>query len=115
MRQHKLPDLGDRLVAGTLCAFLVLVTFAVYLFVLFIFLARGSEEAFLAAFSGFGFLFIAAAFLVGFFSGPERLATGFSFLWGTHSKWKQEPWRTRTMLVLFLLLVVYLAVKLQPR
>lgn len=93
--------------------FLAGVTLFIYLLFLFVRLGRGSEGMFRGVFSEFGIFFIPVAFIVGFFVGPEKLATGFSFFWGTHPKWKQEPWRTRTILVLFLLLVIYLAIELQ--
>jgi len=107
--------LGDRLASGVLCALFAVATLATYLFFLFVRLGRASEGIFRGVFSEPAILFVPAAFVVGFLLGPERLATGFSFLWGTHPKWKQEPWRTRTILVLFLLLAVYLAVEQQNR
>jgi len=115
-RAKKEPiDFGDRIVSGFLCALLAVATLGVYLMFLFLRLGRGSEGIFSAVFSYPGLLSLPAAFLVGFLAGPRKLATGFSFFWGTHPKWRQEPWRTRTILLLFLLLVVYLAVELQHR
>jgi len=108
-------DFRDRVVSGFLCTLLAVATMAVYLLFLFLRLGRGSEGIYRAVFSDFGLIFLPAAFLVGFLAGPRKLATGFSFFWGTHPKWKQEPWRTRTILLLFLLLTVYLAVNLQNR
>lgn len=108
-------DLGDRLVSGMLCTLLSAVTLAVYLFFIFLRLGKSSEGIFRAVFSEYGLLFVLATFVAGFLVGPRRLAVGLSFFWGTHPQWKQEPWRTRTILLLFLLLTVYLAVELQNR
>ena len=108
-------DFRDRVVSGFLCTLLAAATMAVYLLFLFLRLGRGSEGIYRTVFSDYGLLSLPAVFLLGFLAGPRKLAIGLSFFWGTHPKWKQEPWRTRTILLLFLLLTVYLAVELLHR
>ncbi len=102
----------DRLVSGFLCTLLVVVTLGAYLIFLFLLLRRWSESIFLVASSvlssGSGIFIIVVTFLVGFGAGPDRVATGLSFLWGTHPIWKEEKWRARAVVFFLLLFFIYM-------
>lgn len=108
-------DIGDRLIAGILSVVFSVITLAVYLFILVARAGRASEGILRALFSGYGLWFVPLAFIVGFFAGPRRLADGFSFLWGTHPKWKQEPWSTQTLWILLILLFGFVTVQILYR
>jgi hypothetical protein len=105
----------DRLVSGFLCTLLVAVTLGAYLFFLFILLGRWSESIFRAVstvfFSSSGIFVIVGSFIAGFVAGPDRVATGLSFLWGTHPIWKQEKWRARAVVFFLLLAFVYMLIE----
>ena len=106
-------NFGDRVASGTVAAVLVILTMLVFPpAIAFVTWGAWGWGLYLVVFSKIGLLMVIGTFITGFVLGADKMATIFSFIWGTHPVWKQKLqelswWPIAIVIVLGVLVAIY--------